>query len=110
MNDAESLGDGQSDFDGVEELVAPEPEPAEKPTTPQSLQPSAVSGVWNVDLVHLFSIRTGELAVRQIVQGHQAQNEDRHSRVLKLFVLLPRCSSSETHPDSEDTPQLRRGF
>ena len=109
VNDTESLGDGQSDFDGEEEFVAPEPEPIREADHAR-VTPAIREGLRSldhVDLVHLFSIRAVvmksppkfvrgayraamRIALEEIVLGHQAQNEDRQSRGWKLFVLLAR--------------------
>ena len=59
VNDTESLGDGQSDFDGEEESAAPEPEPIREDDHAR-VTPAIREGLRSldhVDLVHLFSIR-----------------------------------------------------
>ena len=59
VNDTESLGDGQSDFDGEEESAAPEPEPIREADHARVI-PGIREGLRSldhVDLVHLFSIR-----------------------------------------------------
>ena len=109
VDDTESSGDGQSDFDGEEEAAAPEPEPIREADHAR-VTPAIREGLRSldhVDLVHLFSIRAVvmksppkfvrgayraamRIALEEIVFGHQAQNEDRQSRGWKLFVLLPR--------------------
>ena len=109
VSDTESLGDGQSDFVGEEEFIAPEPEPIREADHAR-VTPAIREGLRSldhVDLVHLFSIRAVvmksppkfvrgayraamRIALEEIVQGHQAQNEDRQSRGWKVFVLLPR--------------------
>ena len=127
VNDTESLGDGQSDFDGEEESAAPEPEPIRE--ADHAVTPAIREGLRSLDhfdLVHLFSIRAVEMksppkfvrgacrvAMRIALEeiGHQAQNEDRQSRGWKLCLVaedaLVPTTTRRSHPQTEGARQIR---
>ena len=101
---------------------------AGSPSCPCAAFRDALRGLDQIDVVHFFSVRVVvmknppqfvrgaynaamRIALQEIEEGFQSQNEERQSRGWKLFLLLPRMpalssSSKRRHPKATDTRQI----